>query len=303
MRVCLVGGSGFVGRRLAAQLADRGREVRILTRHRERHRSLLVLPTAEVIEGDVHNPVFLSQQLEGCHAVVNLVGVLNERGHSGRGFVTVHAELPGKIVTAAREAGVKRLLHMSALNASPQGPSQYLRTKGQGEDLVQRAHGSELAVTSFRPSVIFGREDSFTNRFAGLLRLAPGVFPLACPQARFQPVYVEDVARAFVLALDDHHTFGQRYNLCGPKVYSLRELVEYIAVLIGKRVCVIGLNDTASRLQATLLEFAPGKPFSLDNYNSLQQDSVCPQGFPAVFGISPVSLENVAPAWLSPTRH
>jgi NADH dehydrogenase len=188
---------------------------------------------------------------------------------------------------------------MSALNASLQGPSHYLRTKGLGEDLVQRAHGPELAVTSFRPSVIFGARDSFTNRFAGLLRIAPGVFPLACPEARFQPVYVEDVARAFVRALDDHRTFGQRYNLCGPKVYTLRQLVEYIAGQIGKRVGVIGLNNTASWLQAAVMEFAPGKPFSLDNFRSLQADSVCPQGFPKVFGFEPASLEEMAPRYLS----
>jgi NADH dehydrogenase len=298
LRICLVGGSGFVGQRIAAHLADRGHAVRVLSRHRERHRELLVLPTAEVVEGDVHNPALLRQQFEGVDAAINLVGILNESGRSGKGFSRVHVELPEKIVQAARAVGVPRLLHMSALHASSQGPSHYLRTKGLGEDLVQRAHGPELAVTSFRPSVIFGPRDSFTNRFAGLLRLAPGVFPLACPNARFQPVYVEDVARAFVHALDDHRSFGQRYNLCGPKVYSLRELVEYIAGVIGKRVCVIGLNNAASRLQAAIMEFAPGKPFSLDNYRSLQIDSVCPQGFPKLFGFEPMSLEAIAPRYL-----
>jgi NADH dehydrogenase len=301
-RVCLLGGSGFVGRRIAGQLTDRGRPVRILTRHRERHRDLLVLPDAEVVEGDVHNPAFLRQQFEGCDVVINLVGILNEQGRSGSGFTRAHVELPEKIVQAARATCVRRLLHMSALNASPKGPSHYLRTKGLGEELVHRAHGPDLAVTSFRPSVIFGPRDSFTNRFAGLLRLAPGVFPLACPNARFQPVYVEDVARAFVRALDDHRCFGNRYNLCGPKVYTLRELVEYIAGVTGKRVCVIGLNDTASLLQAAIMEFAPGKPFSLDNYRSLQVDSVCPQGFPGVFGLDPAGLEAVAPGYLAARR-
>lgn len=302
-RICLVGGSGFVGQRIAAHLADLGHTVRILTRHRERHRELLVLPTAEVVEGDVHNPAFLARQFEGSDAVINLVGILNEQGRTGRGFTRAHVELPEKIVQAARTAGARRLLHMSALNASLQGPSHYLRTKGMGEDLVQRAHGPELAVTSFRPSVIFGAHDSFTNRFAALLRLAPGVFPLACPNARFQPVYVEDVARAFVRALDDHRSFGQRYNLCGPKVYTLRQLVKYIAGLIGKPVCVIGLNNAASRLQAAVMEFAPGKPFSLDNYRSLQVDSVCPQGFPKLFGFEPASLEEIAPRYLSLRGH
>ena len=133
-----------------------------------------------------------------------------------------------------------------------------------------------------------------------MLRLTPGVFPLACPQARFQPVYVEDVVRAFVESLDNHKTFGQRYDLCGPKVYTLREIVEYVARLVGKRVCIVGLNDALSYLQAATLEFVPGKPFSLDNHRSLKVDSVCDKGFPEVFGITPSSLEQIAPAYLAP---
>ena len=142
-----------------------------------------------------------------------------------------------------------------------------------------------LKVTSFRPSVIFGPGDSFLNRFAGLLRLTPGVFPLACPRARFQPVYVEDVVRAFVESLGNHKTFGQRYDLCGPKVYTLREIVEYVARLIGRRVRILGLNDRLSRLRAAM-EFAPGA-VSLDNYHSLQVDSVCQGEFPPVSASRP----------------
>jgi NADH dehydrogenase len=212
----------------------------------------------------------------------------------------VHAELPEKVVEACRGAGVKRLLHMSALHAALDAPSHYLRTKALGEETVQRAHSAELAVTSFRPSVIFGARDSFINRFAQIVRLAPGVLPLACPNAKFQPVYVGDVAEAFVRALDDHKTFGHRYELCGPKVYTLRQIVEYIAALLGRRLRVIGLNDTLSHLQAALMEFAPGKPFSLDNYRSLKVDSVCAKGFPPVFGIEPHTLESVVPTYLRP---
>jgi NADH dehydrogenase len=300
MRICVLGGSGFVGHALAERLVEAGHRVRIFTRRRERHRDLLVLPTAELVEGDVHNPAFLRQQFEGADAVINLVGILNERGRSGKGFEHAHAQLPQKVIEACRAAGVHRLLHMSALNASVSGPSHYLRTKGLGEEAVHRAHGPELAVTSFRPSVIFGPRDGFTNRFAGLLRLVPGVFPLACPQARLQPVCIDDVATAFVRALSDHRSYGNRYNLCGPKVYTLRAIVEYLATVLGRRVRVIGLNDTLSYLQALALEFAPGKPFSLDNYKSLQVDSVCPQGFPAVFGVTPASLEEVVPRYLQP---
>ena len=297
-KICLLGGTGFVGKRLAARLSEAGHDIVILTRHRERQRELLVLPTVRLVQGNVYDPEFLRKQFEDRDTVINLVGILNEKGRDGRGFARAHTELPEKIVEACRQTGVTRLLHMSALHASPAAPSHYLRTKALGEDAVHRAENPDFHVTSFRPSVIFGPGDSFLNRFAGLLRLTPGVFPLACPQARFQPVHVEDVVRAFVESLDNHKTFGQRYDLCGPKVYTLREIVEYVARLIGKRVCIIGLNDALSYLQAATLEFVPGKPFSLDNYRSLKVDSVCEQGFPAVFGFTPSSLEQIAPAYL-----
>jgi len=299
-KICIVGGTGFVGRRLAARLSEAGHDIVILTRRRERHRDLLVLPGLRLVDGDVHQPSFLQREFQDRDTVVNLVGILNEPGHDGRGFVRAHAELPGKVVQACRETGVPRLLHMSALQAAPGAPSHYLRTKAAGEETAHHAAGADFHVTSFRPSVIFGPGDGFLNRFAGLLRLAPGVFPLACPDARFQPVYVEDVVRAFVEALDNHKTFGQRYDLCGPRVYTLREIVEYVAKLIDKRVCIVGLNDTLSYLQAAVMEFVPGKPFSLDNYRSLQLDSVCDKGFPAVFGITPESLEQIAPTYLTP---
>lgn len=299
-KICLLGGTGFVGRRLSARLSEAGHDVLILTRHRERHRDLLVLPTATMVEGDVHDPAFLRGQFEGRDCVINLVGILNEKGRDGRGFARVHVELPEKIVQACGPAGVTRLLHMSALHASAAAPSHYLRTKAQGEDAMHRAASADFYVTSFRPSVIFGPGDSFLNRFAALLRLTPGVFPLACPDSRFQPVYVEDVVGAFVQALDSHKTFGGRYDLCGPKTYTLREIVAYVAKLLDKPVCLIGLNDALSHLQALFLEFVPGKPFSLDNYRSLQIDSVCDQGFPEVFGVTPVSLEEIAPDYLKP---
>ncbi|WP_372524126.1 complex I NDUFA9 subunit family protein [Sulfuricaulis sp.] len=299
-KICLLGGTGFVGKRLAMRLSEAEHDIVIFTLHRERQRDLLVLPTVRLVQGDVYDPEFLRRQLEDRDTVINLVGILNEKGRDGRGFARVHTELPEKIVEACRQTGVTRLLHMSALQASPAAPSHYLRTKALGEDAVHRAENPDFHVTSFRPSVIFGPGDSFLNRFVGLLRLAPGVFPLACPQARFQPVYVEDVVRAFVESLDNHKTFGQRYDLCGPKVYSLREIVEYVARIIGKRVCIVGLNDALSYLQAAMLELVPGKPFSLDNYRSLKVDSVCDKGFPGVFGITPSSLEQIAPTYLAP---
>jgi len=303
MKICVLGGTGFVGRALIMRLVAAGHYVSVVTRRRERHRDLLVLPTLQLLEDDAHNPVVLCRAFQGMDAVVNLVGILNESGHDGKGFERVHADLAGKVVEACLSTGVKRLLHMSSLNASLDAPSHYLTSKARGENLVHHAAGAGLAVTSFRPSVIFGKHDSFTNRFARLLRLTPFIFPLACARARLQPVYVNDVVEAFVSALNNHQTFGQRYNLCGPHVYTLYELVAYIAELIGVKRKIIPLNDRLSFLQAAVLEFFPGKPFSLDNYRSLQQDSICDAGFPEIFNIHPVRLETIAPTYLPPLNY
>lgn len=298
-RVCILGGTGFVGQYLVRRLVEEGYQVRALTRHRERHRDLLVLPSLTLVQADIHDAAVLAKQFADCDAVINLVGILNERGKDGSGFHRVHVETPRKIVEACRASGIKRLLHMSALNADARsGRSHYLRSKGEGEDRVHAAEG--LLVTSFRPSVVFGPGDSFFNRFAKLLKISPGVFPLACPEARFAPVYVGDVAQAYTQALNQTATFGQRYDLCGPQVYTLKQLVEYTARVTGRKRRVIGLSDALSRLQARVLEWLPGKPFSFDNYQSLQIDSVCQGEFPAVFGITPTPIEAVVPSYLAP---
>jgi uncharacterized protein YbjT (DUF2867 family) len=297
-RIAILGGTGFVGHSLCERLVMAGHEVRILTRHRERHRDLLVLPTAQVVEADVHNPAVLKREFQGQDVVVNLVGILNESGRDGKGFERAHAELAAKVVQACRQNGVARLLHMSALHASPDGPSHYLRSKGRGEQIVQAAESNTMHVTCFRPSVIFGPRDSFTNRFAGLLRQVPFVFPLACPNARLQPVFVEDVVQAFVLALDRQATFGQRYNLCGPQVYSLREIVTWLARQLGLKRRILPLNNSLSMLQAAVMQFAPGKPFTLDNYRSLQLANICEGSFPAIFGITPSRFEDVVPTYI-----
>lgn len=298
--ICVLGGTGFVGRHIVARLVKRGHRVRVLTRHRERHRDLLVLPGCEVVEANIHNQAELSARMAGCGVAINLVGILAEQGGHGD-FNRVHVELPRKLIEACGDNRINRVLHMSALNADAErGPSRYLKTKGEGEALMHRAES--LQVTSFRPSVIFGPEDHFFNRFAGLLRLTPLVFPLACPNARFAPVYVGDVAECFVRAVDDKRTYGERYELCGPKAYTLKELVEYAARQSGLRRRVIGLGTALSRLQARVFEFVPGKPFTRDNYLSLQVDAVCREGFPAVFGLQPVAVEAVVPTYLGPRQ-
>lgn len=293
--VCLLGGTGFVGGHLAALLSAQGYRVRIPARRAMRHRALRVLPGVELVEADVLDTVVLRALLQGCAAAVNLVAILNEGG-AGR-FQDVHVKLPRNLAKLCREAGVGRLLHMSALNAdAARGPSRYLKSKGEGEDLVHQAE--DLQVTSFRPSVIFGPDDHFFNRFARLLRLPVPVFPLACPDARFAPVFVGDVARAMLVALEDPRTIGQRYDLCGPRVYTLKELMELTARVLGLRRRVLGLPASLSRLQAAVLGHLPGRVFTHDNYLSLQVDAVCGGAFPAVFGIEPSTVETLVPVYL-----
>jgi NADH dehydrogenase len=270
---------------------------RIPCRHPQRHRELKLLPGCEPVAVDIFDAKALGRALEGCQAAINLVGILNPNG--GATFRHLHIELVDTLVDACRVAGVRRLLHMSALNAdASHGKSEYLRSKGEGENRAHTAGGAIAAVTSFRPSVIFGPGDSFFNRFAGLLRLSPGFFPLACPDARFAPVYVGDVAAAFARALDDPATFGRHYDLCGPRAFSLRELVAYTADNIGRPTRILGLGDAASRLQARLLGLLPSKPFTVDNYLSLQTDSLCAENGLQALGISPRDIDAVVPLYL-----
>lgn len=294
LRVCILGGTGFVGHSIAAKLCARGHTVRIITRRRERHRDLLVLPTVHVIQGDPYNTALLLKEFRMSDVVINLVGILNEKGYGGDGFKHAHVTFTANVLEACVNSGITRFLHMSALNASSNAPSHYLRTKAEAETMVRKASEAGLQTTVFRPSVIFGPRDSFLNRFASLLKLSP-VFPLAMPQAKFQPIYVEDVAEVFIRAMDDHRTFGKTYDLCGPRVYSLAELVNYVAEINDIPAHIIQLNPTLSWLQAAILGLVPGKPFSIDNLNSLKVDSVCKSRFPKELGIVPRSLEGIAP--------
>jgi len=290
-RVTLLGGTGFVGTQLAYRLADRFDEVVVLTRRAQRVRALRVTPNVLAREANVHDPEALAHVLSGSDVVVNLVGILNETGSST--FAKAHDELTGKVLAACRTAGVPRYLHMSALNADAEnGTSEYLRSKGRAEDRV-RASDASLGWTIFRPSIIFGEKDAFFNRFAGLLKALP-VFPLAVPEARMAPVWLDDVCRVMLEAIDDPGAVGETIPLCGPEVFTLEELVEYTARAAGLQRTVIGLPDWASRLQARVMQLVPGKPFSVDNYESLQTDSVCPDGCPR----QPTSIDAIVPRYL-----
>ena len=295
-KVCILGGSGFVGRHIANLLAQQNIYLRVPTRRRERAKHLIVLPTIDVNEVLSLNESELIAQFSGIDAVINLVGILHE-GKGKNSFGAAHIDLAHNVVNACQKAGVKRLLHMSALNASTNAASHYLQSKGEAE-LIVKAAMDKLAITIFRPSVIFGQGDSFLNRFAELVKLFP-ILPLAKANARFQPVYVGDIAKVFINSLNNVHDNGKSYDVCGPEVFTLKELVEFVGTTIDEKPWIIPLSDGLSSLQASILEHLPGKMLTRDNLKSMELDSVCNCSFASQFGFEPTSLVSVAPAYLA----
>jgi uncharacterized protein YbjT (DUF2867 family) len=293
LSIVMLGGTGFLGSRLAARLIKDGHRVTVLSRDREQHKHLLVLPGLSLENCDVYQEAQLSERFRGHDVVINLVGILNERGFSGAGFRRAHTELTQSVLQAARSAGVARLLQVSALKAALDAPSHYLRSKGEAEKCI-REHTGALDWTLFQPSVMFGPGDSFLNRFAGLLGTTPLVFPLAMPNARLQPVLVDDVVDALMSSLHGGASSRQTYELGGPKVYTLREIVELVAKLTGRRRTLIGLPKPVSRVLAAFMDFVPGRPFSTDNYRSLTVDSVCSVDGFSRLGIKPQSMAAAA---------
>lgn len=295
--VLLIGGSGFVGSAIAAKLAAADKTLLIPTRRREHARHLMCLPAAEVIEADVSDPATLAALMSGVDAVVNLVGVLHSRPGQpyGPDFASAHVALPERIVAAAREARVQRIVHISALGAAADGPSEYLRSKADGEAVI-RAAGPDIGWTILRPSVIFGPGDSFLNLFAGLLKAFP-LLPLGGAKARFQPVYVGDVADVVAEALERADAVGQTFEMAGPRQYSLQELVEYVGVLTAHPRPVIPLPEGLAMLQAAALECLPGPLMSRDNVRSMRAPNVA-RGAPQPWGRRPTALEAVAPCYL-----
>lgn len=293
LEIAILGGTGFVGRHLVPKLAADGHRVTVLSRNREQHRELTVLPTARVVSCDVYDGAALAAQLPGAQVVINLVGILNERGFGGAGFRKAHVELTRTVIGACKQAGVGRLLQMSALNAG-RGESHYLKTRGEAEAAVK---ASGLAWTIFESSVIFGPGDGLFCRFAGLLKLAP-MLPLARAGARFAPIYVGDVTEAIRRGVSDPATASRVFQLGGPRVMTLREIVAYTAAQLGLRRLIVGLPDGFGRLQALAMDFVPGKPFSTDNFLSLKYDSVPTEDGLHALGIVPVPVEAVVPHYL-----
>ena len=299
-KIVVLGGTGFVGSSLCNRLSKEGYHIKILTRNREYNReNLILLPNVDLIETDVGNQNNLNKHLIDCDMVINLIGILNEKGNNGNGFKKVHVELIRKLIKACEKNGIRRFMHLSALNAdSKNAKSFYLKTKGKAEKLL---HSNKIGmkVTSFRPSVIFGKNDSFFNRFANLLKMVPVFFPLACHKTKFAPIYVLDLVEMMVNAINDSSSYNKKFNLCGPKIYSLKDLVVYTAKTMDKKCFIIPLNNLFSFMQAKIFDFIPGKPFSTDNYLSAQTDSICKSNDLKLDNINPTPIEDIVPKYIN----
>ena len=297
-KVLVLGGSGFVGRHVCEKLNQQQIHVTVLTRRRENARHLQILPLVDVIEVAHLDAASLAAQLPGHDAVVNLIAILHG---SEAAFEKAHVGLPQALVSACQTSGVRRIVHISALGAAADSPAMYQRSKARGEAVLRE---SGLDVTLLRPSVIFGAEDKFLNTFAGLQQLFP-VIPLASSQARFQPVWVEDVASAVVECLIDRSTIGKTFEACGPDVYTLKQLVElagqYAGVNGGRGRPVFRLPAPLARIQARLMELAPGEPMmSRDNLDAMKIDNVATGTLPGLdaLEITPSALSAIAPSYL-----
>ena len=303
--VLILGGSGFVGSHVCEKLVRAGWSVTVATRRRSNARQVQHLPGLTVQELDVHDAAALARAAAGHDAVVNLIAILHG---TQAAFNRVHVELPQKIAAACTSAGVGRLVHVSALGANAQKPgslpSMYLRSKSLGEAMLL-ASCSPLALTILRPSVIFGAGDKFLNLFASLQKVFP-LMPLAGADARFQPVWVEDVASAVVKSLERSGTGALTIEACGPEVFTLKQLVEISARLAGVNYGrgrpVIGLPAWAGALQARLMELKPGEPLmSRDNLASMRVPNVATPGMPGLetLGIQAAALQGIARSYLS----
>jgi uncharacterized protein YbjT (DUF2867 family) len=304
--VLVIGGSGFIGSHIIAKLAFSDWRVTVPTHRFSHGQHLLLLPCVDdVVEANVHDDAALDRLVRGKQAVINLVGILHGRkGASGTrygsDFERAHVTLPKRIVAACARHGVPRYLHMSALGADKDGPSMYTRSKADGE--AAAFSNPAVATTAFRPSVVFGDQDRFMNLFAALQKRMP-VMLIGSAESKFQPVYVEDVAEAFTIALHEDRCIGRVYELAGPKVYTLRELVRLAGLYVGHPRPVIGLPAPLARLQAFFLEYMPGGPLmSRDNLDSMKVDNVATTSMADELGIEPTALEAVAPYYLQGQR-
>ncbi len=297
-KAVLFGGSGFVGRYLAKSLTNDGWSVNVVARRPHRHRDLLVMPTLKLRQIEEYTAESIASFIGEGDTVVNLIGILNESKRNS--FERIHTQLPKLISDACIEKQARRFVHISSLGADTEAPSAYLRSKGKAEKAIFEAIEQGLDAVVFRPSIIFGRHDLFTNQFASLLKMSFGFFVVVSPESKLQPVYVRDVVHCIQHAMNARETSCNSCDLAGPDIYTMKELIQLIDKMIGRRHRMIPLSAALSRLLATFLQFAPGKPLTPDNLLSLQVENVIKKEFPAPYGMQPRRFEDVAKNWLSP---
>ena len=293
----VIGGSGFIGRYVVQRLAARGHVVRVAGRTTERAKDLMVtgaVGQVVALYASFSHPATIARAVEGADLVVNCVGIL-----SGD-FQRVQAEGPGVIARAAASAGVKRMVQISAIGADPGSKSDYARTKALGEQAIRQAIPG---ATILRPSIVFGAEDKFFNRFGAIAMMSP-VMPVICGNTRFQPVYVGDVADAVIAGLERDDAVGATYELGGPRVYTFRELLAWILHETRRRRMLVDIPLRVAELQARVAELLPGKPFTRDQLLLLQRDNVVAEGAAglAALDIVPTPIDLVVPEYLARYR-
>ena len=291
-KVVILGGTGFIGAQLATKLSPKSKKIIIPTRNTESNLGLKMIPNLEVVRTDIKDERSINLLFKDADLIINTVGILNEMNEDNS-FDIIHYQLTKKISHSIKQNKVKRYLHISSLNADPKSIGKYLKSKGKAEDFLMSETSSFCNLTIFRPSIVFGESDSFFNKFATLLRFLP-IFPLACPNAKFMPVYVEDLTDFMISTINNIDSYGKKIDVTGPSEYTFRELIDHTLAALKIRRVIIPLNSFLSRLQASVFEKLPGKLFTMDNYQSLQIDSCSDEGFK---GSS--SLEDIIPQYLN----
>ena len=291
-KIIILGGTGFIGSQLSAKLSPLCDKICVLTRNIEANKDLKLIPNLEIIHANVLDERSLNAVFSGSDIVINTIGILNESGKDNT-FNNLHYELTKKISNAIKLNKVKRYLYISSLNADPRATSQYLITKGLAETYIRDNTNNFCNTTIFRPSIVFGEDDSFFNKFSTILRFLP-VFPLACPNSKCMPIYVNELTDFMVSTISDNTTYGQKIDVTGPNEYTFRQLIDITLKALKIRRLIIPLNYTLSKLQAVIFQRLPGKLFTLDNFLSLQTDSCSTEGFKGK-----IAVEDIVPGYLN----
>ena len=291
-KVVILGGTGFIGAQLATKLSPISEKIVIPTRNIESNSGLKMIPNLKIIRTDIKDERSINQLFKDADLIINTVGILNELDEDNS-FDKIHYQITKKISHCIKKNNIKRYLHISSLNADPKSIGKYLKSKGQAEDFLISETSSFCKLTIFRPSIVFGESDLFFNKFATLLKFLP-IFPLACPNAKFMPVYVEDLTDFMISTINNVDSYGKKIDVTGPNEYTFRELINQTLRALKIKRIIIPLNNFLSQVQARVFEKLPGKLFTMDNYQSLQIDSCSDKGFK---GSS--SLEDIVPQYLN----